>query len=502
MRRARSTPLLEPGSPFRTLAEHVPVMLWVSDPNGDAVLLNPDWRHFRGLSTDDAVPAGWGYGIHSADRRAVLAAFRRAHRQAAPYVAEYRVNRADGQLRWLHDHGMPLFDSTGTFVGQMGCCVDITAQRAPGDLRPDERRLTQLVETSRDIVYRIRVTPSLAVEYVGGAVEAISGRTPEEWYADPMLIVQAIHPDDRHAAALTTDRVARVPASTTFRWLHRDGRITWAEHFRVPIFDPAGHIVGFEGIARDITHRVETEQRLRESEEQLRELAARVQAAREEERAEVARELHDELGQTLTALKLEINRAVGVFGSGSTNVDTVNRLQSIVGLVDLGIGMVKRISARLRPATLDHLGLPEAVRWEADTFRARTGIRCQVRANRTATRLDPGQQTALFRIVQEALNNVVCHANASAVQVTITENDSKVELRVKDNGRGITTAQAAAPTSLGLLGMKERAGRIGGSFAVSGQRGKGTLVSVTVPLGTPGPTSTPDARRGRKATSR
>jgi signal transduction histidine kinase len=231
-----------------------------------------------------------------------------------------------------------------------------------------------------------------------------------------------------------------------------------------------------------VTLRVEGEQKLRESEEQMRQLAARLQGTREEERAEVSRELHDELGQTLTALKLEINRAVAAFASDPGGVNTVDRLQSVVGLVDLGIATVKRISARLRPATLDHLGLAEAIRWELLTFKARTGIRCQVRANRQHTRLTPEQQTALFRIVQEALNNVVCHANASSVQVAIRETDADVELRIRDNGRGISAAQAAAAGSIGLLGMKERAALIGGTFKVAGQRGRGTIVSVQVPV--------------------
>jgi signal transduction histidine kinase len=221
---------------------------------------------------------------------------------------------------------------------------------------------------------------------------------------------------------------------------------------------------------------------MRESEEQLRQLAARLQSAREEERAEVSRELHDELGQTLTALKLEINRAVAAFASNPGGVTSVDRLQSVVGLVDLGIATVKRISARLRPATLDHLGLTEAIRWEALTFKARTGIRCQVRSNRQQTRMNGEQQTALFRIVQEALNNVVCHANASSVQIGIKETDELVELSVRDNGRGISATQAAAPGSIGLLGMKERAALINGTFKVSGQRGKGTVVSVHVPI--------------------
>ena len=196
----------------------------------------------------------------------------------------------------------------------------------------------------------------------------------------------------------------------------------------------------------------------------------------------MSRELHDELGQTLTALKIEISRAVAAFVSEPTSVTTVDRLQSVVGLVDVGIATVKRISARLRPATLDHLGLAEAFAGRPRRSRRgpASGARCEPIARRS--RLSAEQQTALFRIVQEALNNVVCHANASSVQVTITETTTAAELRIRDNGRGITAAQAAAAGSIGLLGMKERAALVGGTFKVSGQRGKGTVVSVHVPV--------------------
>jgi len=458
-------------------------MLWISDADATCLMLNNDWRTFRGLGPNEDVPDGWMFGIHDEDRAAFLETFLRAHEARTAYKAEYRVRRADGQYRWVHDHGAPWFDAHGTFMGQMGCCVDITDQRTHQWTAANaERRLKTLVENSQDVVYRVRLVPSLAFEYVGGAIETLTGYTADELYADISLALECVHPDDRSKLALTPEAAANVRSTVTYRWLHKDGRTIWAEHYRVPVFDASGQVVGLEGIARDVTARVEGERKLRESEEQLRQLAARLQTAREEERAEVSRELHDELGQTLTALKIEISRAVAAFASEPTSVTTVDRLQSVVGLVDLGIATVKRISARLRPATLDHLGLAEAIRWEATTFKARTGIRCQVRANREESRLSAEQQTALFRILQEALNNVVCHANASSVQVIITETGDRVELRIRDNGRGITAAQATAPGSIGLLGMKERAALVGGTFKVSGQRGKGTVVSVHAPV--------------------
>ena len=217
--------------------------------------------------------------------------------------------------------------------------------------------------------------------------------------------------------------------------------------------------------------------------EQMRRLAARIQNAREEERASLARELHDELGQTLTAIKLDLARAVASMRTDRVTATSIDRLQSLVGLVEIGIQTVKRITTTLRPPALDHLGLPEAIRWEAMTFRARTGLRCHVRTDKEITALDPERQTVLFRIFQEALTNVVRHAQASAVNVTLAERRGEFELRIRDNGRGVTDAQVADPRALGLLGMHERAALVGGTFHIAGRRGKGTSIVVRVPIG-------------------
>jgi signal transduction histidine kinase len=225
----------------------------------------------------------------------------------------------------------------------------------------------------------------------------------------------------------------------------------------------------------------EEKQRPRESEEQLRQLAARVQTAREEERANLARELHDELGQTLTAIKLELARTAGALRHDRIEGQTVDRVQSLIGLVEIGIATVKRIATNLRPATLDHLGLPAALRWEASAFRASTGIRCYVRTARESTALDAEQQTVVFRIFQEALTNVVRHARASAVYVTLAERKGTFELRIRDNGRGIKETDMSHPRAIGLLGMRERAAIIGGTFTIAGRPAKGTVIMVRVP---------------------
>lgn len=230
--------------------------------------------------------------------------------------------------------------------------------------------------------------------------------------------------------------------------------------------------------------------RLVESREQLRALAARLQKAREEDRAALARELHDELGQTLTAIKLELSRVMALFERERLVPGAVDRFQSLAGLVEIGLTTVRRIATDLRPPTLDHLGLPAAIRWEAQTFRARTGLRVLVRGMREDTSLTPDQQTAVFRIFQEALTNVVRHAHATTVIVSLAQTPTMFLLRITDDGRGITELEAGDPRSIGLVGMRERALLMGGSVDVAGRPGRGTRVTIQVPV------TLPAARRG------
>jgi signal transduction histidine kinase len=239
------------------------------------------------------------------------------------------------------------------------------------------------------------------------------------------------------------------------------------------------------------------------SQEQMRRLAASLQAAREEERANLARELHDDLGQTLTAIKLELGRTANALKEARVDAPVMDRLQALVGLVEIGVAMVKRIATKLRPPALDHLGLAEAIRWEAATFQSRSGLRCHVvtgKKQAILTALTPELQTALFRIFQEALTNVVRHAHASAVRVRLSEARGVFELRVSDNGRGIRRADIGAPSSIGLLGMRERAMQAGATLEIAGLSGKGTVVTVSVRL--PAPTKRLGAARRTKMKGR
>jgi signal transduction histidine kinase len=213
-------------------------------------------------------------------------------------------------------------------------------------------------------------------------------------------------------------------------------------------------------------------------------LSLRLELAREEERARVARELHDELGQVLTSLKLEFMWLVDQLRTSEPKpgIQLVNKLQSLIGLIEISIQSVRQISGDLRPAVLDHLGLQEAIQWEATKFQARTGIRCRVDFELKHEPADRTRSLALFRILQEAMTNVVRHAHAGAVRISLRERGKVLTLTVKDNGRGVTRAERSSVESIGLLGMAERARLLGGRLAIAGVPGRGTTITVRVPV--------------------
>jgi len=222
------------------------------------------------------------------------------------------------------------------------------------------------------------------------------------------------------------------------------------------------------------------QRRISRSREQLRTLAARLQSIREEERSRIAREVHDVLGQTLTGIKMDAAWILAKLPEGQTKL--VARAKSMSSLIDSMVQMVRRIATDLRPGILDNLGLVAAVEWQASEFQTRTGIACQVTSNLRDASLASDSATAVFRIFQETLTNVARHAQATAVTVSLSEQQDRVVLQVADNGRGIDLAEVTQSKSVGLIGMRERAAILGGDLVISGAPGQGTTVVLAIPL--------------------
>jgi signal transduction histidine kinase len=230
----------------------------------------------------------------------------------------------------------------------------------------------------------------------------------------------------------------------------------------------------------EVAERLRVEAALEQAAAQLRQLNAYVQAAREEERARISREIHDELGGSLTGLKMDVVRIRKLLEAPDAAA-AGTRLEELSGLIDATVQTVRRIATELRPALLDDFGLEAAIEWQLQEFEKRSGIGCDYAADVGPLEWDSAASTAVFRAFQEALTNVARHSHASHVEVTLTRDDGQVVLQVRDNGRGIRTGELAGRQSLGLAGMRERAALLGGEVEIIGSRGHGTTVIIRVP---------------------
>jgi PAS domain S-box-containing protein len=474
--------LVDPGL-LSQLLDTVPIMLWMTAPDMRCTFVNKALLDFVGQSREQQLDNGWLTAVHPDDVDRCMRACVRPVISQPPCSEEYRLRHADGEYRWVLAVGVAQFDLHGTFLGFVGSCIDITERKQiEAALRESEIRFRQLAENAPDVVYRRSFFPSPHTEYINRASTLIAGRTPEEFYANPHMALEALHPDSRTLFRKAIDNPESFREPVVLRWLHRDGRVVWSEHRSVPVRDAAGRLVGIEGIGRDITDRLVTQERARVSEAQLRSLAARLQSAREEERSAVSRELHDQLGQALTGLKYELVMTIKALSAAGLTPTLIDRVQALVGVVEETTNSVRRIATELRPPALDLLGLGTAIKLEAAAIRRRTGLRCRVTSSRKTTHLDHAQRTTVFRVFQEALTNIVRHANASAAQVRLREVARTFVMEIQDNGRGITQRELTDPGSIGLLGMRERVQLIGGQLEIEGRPGKGTRIVVRFTL--------------------
>lgn len=232
---------------------------------------------------------------------------------------------------------------------------------------------------------------------------------------------------------------------------------------------------------RELATRMREEETLRKSHEQLRKLSAHLQSVREEERTAIAREIHDGLGQVLTGLKMDIywlRRNLT-----RKNQDSLTgKISDMIELVNTTIQIVKQVSARLRPAVLDDLGLESALEWEVENFKKRIEIECRLTTDINGLDVDNDYATAIYRITQEALTNIARHAQASRVEIDLKYDSNLLSLEINDNGIGISEEQLSGPNSFGLMGVRERVVQYGGKVSMRGVHNKGTQIRVSFPV--------------------
>jgi two-component system, NarL family, sensor histidine kinase UhpB len=353
--------------------------------------------------------------------------------------------------------------------------ADITKRKRAKDvLRPSEEHLRLIIDTIPTMAWTVR--PDGAVDFINQRSLDYFGLSLEEEIKEP---TRSIHPEDlpRVMEKWLADLAAGKSSEDEMRLRQADGEYRWFLVRTVPLRDELGNIVKWFGTSTDIQDRKQAEDALRHSLDELRALAARLQSVREEERTRVAREIHDELGQALTAIKLEAASLIRELRGAKQQS---NRAEAIAKLADETIQAVRRISTELRPGILDDLGLAAAVEWVAEEFQARTGTNVQLTLPGVDFAIDREHATALFRILQEILTNVARHANGTQVNVRLLKEEGSLILQVHDNGRGVSKEELSG-RSLGILGMRERALLLGGELTISGAPAFGTTVTVRIP---------------------
>jgi len=305
--------------------------------------------------------------------------------------------------------------------------------------------------------------------------ERLMGYTPEE--IRELESTQLIVAEERERLdALFTQVFADGRAAGEIHLAAKNGDV-------IPVYLSGARIqIGEElymlGIGLDITERQQAERELAQSREQLRNLAEYLQSAREQERTTIAREIHDEFGQALTALKIDLAWLARHLPAPS---DLAGKVDIMLNLVDDAINTVRHIATELRPGLLDDLGLVAAIEWQTQDFARRTDLTYTLSLGDHDLDLEPDLATALFRILQESLTNVARHAEATHIEVALDDQPALLTLRVRDNGHGIAPTQLASNHSLGLMGMRERARVWGGDVVVEGRTGQGTTVTVHIP---------------------
>jgi two-component system, NarL family, sensor histidine kinase UhpB len=474
---------------FDTLFDALPVLVWQSGTDKLCIYFNKGWLEFTGRTMEQEIGNGCTEAVHPDDLRRYLDTYISAFDRREPFVREYRLRHRSGEYRWILDRGAPQFSAGGTFLGYIGGAVDTHGRKlAEQALRESQEQVRQTLEFNQAVMANMgeglyALDTRGLVTYINPAAERLFGWSSCELLGRKMHdMTHYRHPDGTpfpadECAGLQVLQKGTVLSDYEEVFIRKDGTFFPVAYSSSPI-KSGGGIVGLVVVFRDMTAQKQAEEALRRSREELRALAARLQAAREEERTQLAREIHDELSGTLTALKMDLSLLPD--RAAKDHNLFLEKLGSMSGLIDRTLARVHTIVAQLRPVVLD-VGLVAAIEWQTNEFQERSGIVCETHLPTEEIPLDPERSTAAFRILQEALTNVARHANATKVVVDLRSEAGSLILAVRDNGKGIDEKVTYAHNSMGLLGMRERALSFGGTAEVTALPGEGTLVSVRIP---------------------
>jgi len=487
LERARQRKALrEAETRYHSLFDDVPVGLFRIVQDGKFVDANPALTEMLGYPDRESLLAAetMNLFVDAKQRRAFLLALKRT---GMIRLFEAQFYRRDGRIIWAETNARVIRNDREGTTYYEGSLEDITMRKdAERALRESEARKGAILNSAIDAI--ITIDERGRITEFNPAAEKMFGRVRADVVNQELAeVLIPLSLRDKHRRGLerylATGQDVMLGRRVELTAMRADGK-EFPVELAITRVDLGGPPL-FTGFVRDITERKRAEKQLRDSREQLRALAAYLQSVREEERSRIAREVHDELGQALTGLKMDLawlDKKIAEVGTTDELRQSEEKLKELPARVDTIIATVRKIATELRPPVLDDLGLQAAIEWQIQEFEKRTGISCRFHSGLKHLDLDQERATAVFRIFQETLTNIVRHAQATQVNIYLREESDKLILEVQDNGRGMTGRELSGTRSLGLLGMRERATVLDGEVNIIGRQGKGTTVGVRIPI--------------------
>jgi PAS domain S-box-containing protein len=464
------------------------VGIWDWDVVNDELVWDEAMYRLYGVKKEDFSGAydAWAKSLAPEDFERANAEVQAALRGEREFAPEFRIIWPDGSVHFTQAASQTFRDQQGSPIRMVGVNYDVTERKlAEEALRESQRRFSdtlanlEMLAVMADAEGNITFCNDYLLKLTGWERQEAIGRN---WF--DMFIPE----QEKERVSEILDEIPQEGSVTPHfenEIKTRSGERRLVKWTNTTLRDLNGQFIGVAALGDDITEHKQAEAQLLASREQLRALSERLRRAKEEEGIRIAREIHDELGSALTSLKWSLLRFDKVYSaSGQALAQATERkdIEEMVALVDATINTVRRIASELRPGVLDDLGLVSAIEWHAQQFQEHTGILCRFDSSIETVDLDREQATTLFRIFQEAMTNILRHAQATKVNVLIEEEEGEFVLEIRDNGRGITETEKLGTRSLGLLGMRERAHSVGGKIEINGIAGKGSVLLIRLPI--------------------
>ncbi len=476
-RRRRELRLQESEERLALAADSAEAGLWTLDLRTGAFWVTERARAIFGYTSDEVVSMErFEESVHPGDWDLVRGAIERSARAGDPIDVDYRILLRDGRVRWIASRGRPQRTPEGDPERLTGVSIDITERRrAEEALRTSEARLAAGADLAGLAFYEVDFGEG--VTYVDHRLRDLCGVPPEREHGLQALDfwLEHLHPDDRPRVLdlrrqLHDGRLDRL--SCEYRYLHPARGERWIQHLAgAGTRDATGRAIRTFGVLRDVTER-------KRAEEELRDLSQRLIRAHEDERALLARELHDDVTQRLAVLAIDVGRAE-LAATGGAQADTMRTVRE--GLVRLSED-IHSLAYQLHPSVLEELGLAEALRTECERTGRRGGVRLSLELDPLPAVVPRDAALCLFRVAQEALNNAIRHAGASSASVVLRQMDGGLLLAVRDDGAGFDPGNPRQGRSLGLASMRERLRLVNGTLDVESAPGRGTAVVAWVPV--------------------